>query len=108
MCTGNVTFRGNVVLADRILPDGEVCVRAGRIVSVGPASEPRSGETDLIVSTDGYVAPGYIDLHVHGGAGADFMDGTAEAVGRVLAAHLMHGTTGLLATTTAAPHEQLL
>ncbi|HWB09191.1 MAG TPA: N-acetylglucosamine-6-phosphate deacetylase [Pirellulales bacterium] len=108
MPADDVIFRGNVVLADRILQPGEVRVGAGRIVSVTPAERPPIRSTDRIVSVDGYLAPGYIDLHVHGGAGADFMDGTPEAVGRVLAAHLKHGTTGVLATTTAARHEQIL
>jgi N-acetylglucosamine-6-phosphate deacetylase len=108
MSTHDVVFRGSVVLADRILSSGEVRLRAGRIVSVGPAEEPPTTDTDRITTVDGYLAPGYIDLHVHGGAGADFMDGTSEAVGRVLAAHLKHGTTGLVATTTAARHEQIL
>ncbi|MGH7136604.1 MAG: N-acetylglucosamine-6-phosphate deacetylase, partial [Pirellulales bacterium] len=57
---------------------------------------------------DSFISPGFIDLHVHGGAGADFMDGSSDAVGRVLAAHLRHGTTALLATTTAARHDQMM
>jgi N-acetylglucosamine-6-phosphate deacetylase len=36
----------------------------------------------------GYIAPGFVDLHVHGGAGADFMDGTAEAVATACGCHL--------------------
>src|SRR5262249_33160900 len=54
------------------------------------------------------VAPGFIDLHVHGGAGADFMDGTADAFRRALRCHARHGTTRLAATTTVARHEQIL
>jgi N-acetylglucosamine-6-phosphate deacetylase len=56
----------------------------------------------------GYLAPGYIDLHVHGGDGADFMDGTEEAFRTVIAAHTRHGTTSILPTTTVARHEQHL
>jgi N-acetylglucosamine-6-phosphate deacetylase len=48
------------------------------------------------------VVPGFIDLHVHGGGGADVMDGAAAA--RAIAAtHAKHGTTSLLATTMTAP-----
>src|SRR5204863_8237315 len=46
--------------------------------------------------------------HVHGGHGADVMDGTPEAVRTVCKAHARHGTTRLLATTTVARHEQHL
>ena len=42
-----------------------------------------------------YLAPGFVDLHVHGGDGADFMDGTAEAFRTVCRCHARHGTTSL-------------
>src|SRR5207237_10937147 len=44
----------------------------------------------------------------HGGGGADFMDGTADAFQTICRAHLRHGTTSLLPTTTVARHEQHL
>ena len=48
------------------------------------------------------ISPGFVDLHVHGGGGADFMDGTTDAFLTACRAHARHGTTSLLATTTAA------
>jgi N-acetylglucosamine-6-phosphate deacetylase len=52
---------------------------------------------------DRFIVPGFVDLHVHGGAGADCMDG-ADSVRRMARFHARHGTTALLATTvTAAP-----
>ena len=55
-----------------------------------------------------YLVPGYVDLHVHGGAGADFMDGSAQAFRTVCRAHARHGTTSLLPTTTVARHDQIM
>lgn len=55
----------------------------------------------------GYVAPGFLDVHVHGGAGADFMDATPQALRAICAFHATGGTTGLLATTAAAPEDEL-
>ncbi|MFO1073195.1 MAG: N-acetylglucosamine-6-phosphate deacetylase [Geminicoccaceae bacterium] len=55
---------------------------------------------------DRLIVPGLIDLHVHGGAGADVMAG-AEAVRTMADFHLRHGTTSLLATTVTAPAEAL-
>ncbi|MEG0882109.1 MAG: N-acetylglucosamine-6-phosphate deacetylase, partial [Janthinobacterium sp.] len=46
---------------------------------------------------DDYILPGFIDLHVHGGAGKDIMEG-GEAVYTIAAIHARHGTTSLLAT----------
>lgn len=45
------------------------------------------------------IVPGFIDIHVHGGAGADFMDGRGEAVEQIVTFHAKHGTTSLAATT---------
>ncbi|SDF04463.1 N-acetylglucosamine 6-phosphate deacetylase [Thermus arciformis] len=53
-----------------------------------------------------YVLPGFLDLHVHGGLGRDFMEGK-EAALEAARFHLRHGTTGLLATTVTAPPEDL-
>lgn len=101
---------GNLVLADRVLARGAVLVRQGRIAAVAAAAELLAGAIDAAVvdAGDGYIAPGYVDLHVHGGAGGDFMDGTDEAFTRALAAHARHGTTSIVPTTTAARHEQIL
>src|SRR5437764_15160077 len=100
-------FRGNVILPDRILGHGEVRVSAGRIVEVGPASDSAVPGDKVIEAADGYISPGFVDLHVHGGMRADFMDGTDAAFETVLNAHARHGTTSLAATTTVAPHDQI-
>ncbi len=96
-------FNGTILLKDRLLPGGHVTVECERIAEVGPGPVP--GGVDL---GNGYLAPGFVDLHVHGGAGADFMDGTAEAFRTVCRAHAHHGTTSLLPTTTVARHDQHL
>ena len=54
-----------------------------------------------------YLVPGFIDLHVHGGGGADFMDATVDAFETAVKAHLKHGTTSIAPTTLAAPIDQL-
>ncbi|MDQ3281114.1 MAG: N-acetylglucosamine-6-phosphate deacetylase [Acidobacteriota bacterium] len=51
---------------------------------------------------DGVIVPGFIDVHVHGGDGADFMDAHEDATARVLAFHATRGTTALAATTLSA------
>uniref|UniRef100_A0A7C2NWT6 N-acetylglucosamine-6-phosphate deacetylase n=1 Tax=Schlesneria paludicola TaxID=360056 RepID=A0A7C2NWT6_9PLAN len=100
-------LRGTVILPDRLLENGQVVVRDGRIDSVGKAktSLPRGATT--IDAGGGYIAPGFVDLHVHGGDGADFMDGTAEAVVTACRAHARHGTTTIFPTTTTGSPQQL-
>lgn len=53
-----------------------------------------------------HILPGFVDLHVHGGGGADVMGGEA-ALRQVARFHAQHGTTALLATTATAPWEDL-
>lgn len=72
--------------------DGRIAAVAGDAV---PDAQVRAGDAPILL-------PGFIDLHVHGGGGADIMDG-ADAALTVAATHLQRGTTTLLATTMTAP-----
>ena len=67
-----------------------------QIVAVEPGPAP----------DDRFILPGFVDLHVHGGHGADCMDG-ADAVRQMAQFHARHGTTSLLATTVTAPAADL-
>jgi N-acetylglucosamine-6-phosphate deacetylase len=97
---------GTIVLADGLLPDGEVFTLDDRIQYVGSADmRTPSGLTEIDLDR-GFLLPGFVDLHVHGGGGADFMDGTADAFRTVLATHARHGTTSCTPTTTVAGHDQ--
>lgn len=103
----DAAFCGNIILPDGVLRNGIVRVAAGRIAEIGPRSTDALSDLP-IDSGEGYIAPGFVDLHVHGGAGADFMDGTDEAFATALAAHARHGTTSLAVTTTVATHQQIM
>lgn len=92
---------GTLVLADRLVPDGALIVENGRIVAVGE-SVPRSHDAEPIDLAGAFLAPGFVDLHVHGGGGSDFMDLTPEAFRTVCRTHARHGTTSLTPTSTVA------
>src|SRR5688572_1852016 len=79
----------------------------GRISGVLDEGASIPAGTQVLDAQGGYVAPGFIDVHVHGGAGSDFMDATPDAIRTVCRFHASGGTTGLLATTAAAPAEEL-
>ncbi|MFL5341120.1 MAG: N-acetylglucosamine-6-phosphate deacetylase [Gemmataceae bacterium] len=104
--TPRLFTNGTLILPDRLL-DGFVLVRDGRIADFGRGPGPRNAG-EIIDLKGGYLSPGFVDLHVHGGAGADFMDGTTESFRTVCRAHAQHGTTSLLATSTVARHDQIL
>src|ERR687885_580129 len=71
---------GTVVLPDRLLEGGEVRTQDDRIGHIGPAERTGPLGFTIVDLNGGYLLPGFIDLHVHGGDGADFMDGTAGPV----------------------------
>jgi N-acetylglucosamine-6-phosphate deacetylase len=99
---------GTIVLEDRLLPDGAVEVDGERIVAVHANAPPATVDFQHIDLGGGYLMPGFVDLHVHGGDGSDFMDGTEQAFRTACACHIRHGTTSLLPTTTVARHDQHL
>lgn len=100
---------GTIVLSYDLVPGGMVKVTNDRIDGIALAGTlAKHHATEVIDLEGGYLAPGFVDLHVHGGAGADFMDATPEAFATVCRAHLRHGTTSLTPTSTVARHEQHL
>ena len=70
----------------------------GRIEFAGMMT-PRSPQAEVIEGRGLTLLPGFIDGHVHGGGGADFMDATPDALRTICRTHAAHGTTTLLATT---------
>lgn len=80
-----------VILQNRVLYGG-IRVEGSRITEVFESGAEPEGDR-VIDCNNLYLSPGFIDLHVHGGGGADFMDGTKESVETVLHTHARHGTT---------------
>lgn len=97
-----VFTNATLVLPDRLEPGG-LAVDNGRITEVGLRAEKPPAAIDL---SGMYLAPGFVDLHVHGGDGADFMDGTVEAFRAICICHARHGTTSLTPTSTVARMDQ--
>src|ERR671932_893154 len=89
-------LRGNVILPDRVLRHGLVAIEDGVIHSVSEAGAGRQPTEDL---GELYIAPGFIDVHTHGIAGADTMDGAQESLFLMARRFAAHGVTGFLATT---------
>jgi N-acetylglucosamine-6-phosphate deacetylase len=106
--SSSVFSHAAAILPDGVIEDAQVVVREGRIESVGPAGGPVPAGAQQIDARGGYVAPGWIDIHVHGGGGADFMDGTPAAVRTAADAHLRRGTTTLFPTTTTGTPDEVL
>ncbi|HBL83578.1 MAG: N-acetylglucosamine-6-phosphate deacetylase [Clostridiales bacterium GWF2_38_85] len=97
---------GNIITPDRIIKDGEVCFSENRITYVG-TKRNNDIEYNIIDYSGLYIAPGFIDIHIHGGGGHDFTDGTIEAFLGVAQLHAQHGTATMLSTTLSCTDEEL-
>jgi N-acetylglucosamine-6-phosphate deacetylase len=91
-----------------ILPDGVragwLDIRDGRIAARGTGPAPAPEAAPVLDLAGRYVAPGFVDMHVHGGGGASFADDPAGAVNF----HRAHGTTTTLASLVTAPLDSLV
>ena len=95
-----------------IFPDGirdglEVVVEEGKIAAICERSLAHR-EHEIIDLNGNYLAPGFIDLHVHGALGRDTMEASAEAFRSICDFHASGGTTSLLLTTATAPLNEIL
>src|SRR3954467_2732 len=98
-----------VVSPAGVLAGGEVRIADGRIVSVGTAGTVgSSGPTqEERIDLDGcWLVPGFVDLHVPGGGGADVPRSAADLIAAVRF-HRGHGTTRTLVSLMAQPADQL-
>ena len=94
---------GRAFVRGELRDDTLITIDDGQIVEVrDPVRRPTNAEP-----IGGVILPGFIDVHVHGGAGADFMDATEEAAAAVTEFHARHGTTAMAATTLSGSREDL-
>ena len=97
-----------LILPDREIAAGAIDVDNGRIRALGRERELGDWSGSTVDAAGCVVTPGFVDLHVHGGDNADFMDGTVEAFETAVRAHTRHGTTSIVPTSTVARHEQTI
>lgn len=104
----NLLFKNaRLVFPDRIEPRGDLRVADGRIAAVAPSLMAEPG--DMVQDLGGrYLAPGFIDLHVHGALGRDAMEASADAFEAICRYHAKGGTTSLALTTIAAPTPEIV
>ncbi|MBD2844665.1 N-acetylglucosamine-6-phosphate deacetylase [Paenibacillus sp. IB182496] len=103
----------NLVAEECIISLGALTVQDGVIAAIHehvgtPEVAAFADAADVVIDGEGgYLLPGFIDMHVHGGHGADFMDATPQAYDTITRYHAGHGTTGMLATTMTAPQADI-
>ena len=94
-----------------IFPDGireglEIVTQQGKIEEI--RQQTKAPKNDIVDLDGNYLAPGFVDLHVHGAIGRDTMEASVEAFRAICDFHSSGGTTSLLPTTATAPLDAIV
>ncbi|MFT4185732.1 MAG: amidohydrolase family protein [Micrococcaceae bacterium] len=98
------SLHGTIITDGKTLENYVVTYKDDHIVSLQPKSEFK-GEAEKV---DGYIVPGFVDIHNHGGYGGDFPSGNEEASRKAIDFHHRSGSTSIQASTVTADKETLL
>jgi N-acetylglucosamine-6-phosphate deacetylase len=101
-----VLRNARLVFHDGIRDGFEIETRDGKIAAIQERAARHANE--IIDLGGNYLAPGFVDLHVHGALGRDTMEASAEAFRAICGYHASGGTTSLLLTTATAPLERIV
>ncbi len=93
---------GKLILGDSVESGLNLYVKDGKIFAITPDNLPCEQEID---AKGNFVSPGFIDLHVHGGGGGDFSDGTVDSFLTAAECHAKGGTTTLLPTISSTTYD---
>lgn len=105
--TTTIIHAGRALTPLEEIRDAAVVVEDGRITSVAPRSEIIAPVgTKEISARDAILAPGFVDVHVHGAGGYDVMSSSEESLRTIASTVARHGTTSLVATTVTAPPDE--
>jgi N-acetylglucosamine-6-phosphate deacetylase len=100
-----VVSGGDLLLSGRVVGEGSVVVEGGRITAIEAGRVAPAGAT-IVDASDCYVAPGFIDVHVHGLHGHDTLDGDG-AVALIASLLPRYGVTAFCPTTVACGPDAL-
>lgn len=95
----------------KIISDGkEICgydiiIKDGKIIELKPTAETDGEKIDL---GGNYIAPGFIEIHCHGGGGYEFIDATPEAFKKACETHAAHGTRVIYPTISATNYDTMV
>ena len=94
-------INGRILTPQGWLEGGSIIVEGNKIKAVANTDLPIEG-AEVLDAKGCHVVPGGIEMHVHGGGGRDFMEGTVEAFREAVDAHLQYGTTAIYPTLSSS------
>jgi N-acetylglucosamine-6-phosphate deacetylase len=99
-------INGRIITSDRILENATIVISGKKIISVDTEDKDVAG-AKVMDAKGNYVSAGFIDIHVHGGGGHDFMDGSESGFLKIAETHAQYGTTSMFPTTLTSSKEEL-
>lgn len=102
-----VKVHGKAIVANTILESIYLFIDNEKIQDISPLADCPPGLETVEIPQDQTIVPGFIDVHIHGIAGADVMDATPEALTTMAKALPAEGTTSFLATTMTQHQDQI-
>ncbi|MBB5436566.1 N-acetylglucosamine-6-phosphate deacetylase [Pedobacter sp. AK017] len=100
-------YNGSIITPYRIIKNGTVVITNGMISAIAAGDLDVPGAS--AINAEGkYIAPGFIDMHIHGGGGYDFMDGDVNSFLKIAETHVKYGTTAMCPTTLTSELSDLL
>lgn len=101
-------YNGKVLIpGGRWIHGGSVVIIDDRIDEIYSHSRLLDNMDKSINAGGGYILPGGIDMHVHGGGGRDFMEATKDAFETAVMVHRRHGTTSMFPTLASSTEETI-
>ena len=100
-------INAKIITPNQIIDQGSILVMNGKITAI-TGGHIENNEVPVIDAAGKYVSPGFIDIHVHGGGGHDFMDNTLDSFLEIARLHARHGTTSFTPTTLSCEKDELL
>lgn len=101
-----IIVNAKVIFPGEVRDSLAVVCQDGKITDIFPVSE-LAENAEVFDAGGNYLSPGFVDIHVHGGGGFGFMEGTPAAIDGAARFHLSHGTTSIVPTTLTCPDSDL-
>ena len=96
-------YNGNILIpGGKWIKGGSVVIKDSTIAEIYSHSRVIENIDKTVNAGGGYIMPGGIDLHVHGGGGRDFMEASVDAFTTAINVHRRHGTTSMFPTISSA------
>ncbi len=100
-----ILTNGKIITDGKMLEGYDIVIDNEKIVDVKPTDQIDGEKYDL---GGNYIAPGFIELHCHGGGGYEFIDATPEAFKKACEVHAAHGTRVMFPTISATDYDTMV